>query len=69
MNSNKSSILLLLAGLLAAYLIVKWTCQLIIDLLDYAFLILLIFGAVKYFSLPFEKRKAINQRVKSIIGF
>lgn len=69
MNINsRYSPVYVVVGLLAVYLIIKWTCRLIFGLLDYALLIGIIVGVVWYIRLPREKRARLNNKVKARIN-
>ena len=60
--------ILLVATLLAAYLVLKWTCRLIFGLLEYGLVVILIICGIWYVSLPIPRRKEINNKVKLFFG-
>lgn len=66
-TNNRPSLLYVVLGLFALYLIIKWTCRLIFGLLDYGLLIGLICAAVWYFKQPQEKRARLNEKVRARI--
>ncbi len=67
-SNNKYFSIWICACLFGVYLILKWTCKLIFGLLDYAIFFFLIIGVVRYLTMPTPRRKAINQKIKSILG-
>lgn len=67
-NNRTYSLWLVVAGLFAAYLILKWTCRLIFGLLDYAIFVAMIVAVGWYLNLPTDRRKALHRKVKSIFS-
>lgn len=59
--------ILIIAGLIAIYLILKWTCKLLYGLLDYTILIVSILGIVYFFRLPDKRKKELPTRIKTTL--
>lgn len=68
-STGKLFPLYIVLGLVALYLILKWTCRLIFGLLDYAILIGLVVAVVWYIRLPKHKKYMFHRRIKSSIKY
>lgn len=64
---KKSSPIILVAGLFAVYLILKWTCRLLFGVLDYAILIGIVMAVIWYIRLPKNKKFELWGRITSSI--
>ncbi|MBD5387354.1 hypothetical protein HDR70_05660 [bacterium] len=67
MNTNNRLLLYIVLGLFAFYLILKWTCRLIFDLLDYALLIVIIGGIIWYLKLPTSRKAELRYKATALI--
>lgn len=68
-NTDKRSLLYVVLGLFAVYLIIKWICRLIFGLLDYAIMLALIAAVIWYIRLPGYKKRLLLERAKSSIKY
>lgn len=66
---KKSSPIILVAGLFAVYLILKWTCRLLFGVLDYAILIGIVMAVIWYIRLPKNKKFELWGRITSSIRY